>query len=393
MARQVSSPLDWIDAELERLDGASLRRRLATRQGRQGPLIQLDGQQLLNFGSNDYLSLAGDPRLAEAVSAAAQEEGWGAGASPLILGHGASHQRLEKRLARFEGTEAALLFSTGFAANVAAITALAERGDAIFADQLNHASLIDGCRLSRADVHVYPHGDMRQLAELLAKQTSYRRRLVVSDSLFSMDGDAAPLAKLAELAARHNCMLLLDEAHATGVFGPRGRGLAEEAGIHDQVHIHIGTLSKAVGCSGGFVCGSQALIDWMVNRARPYIFSTAPPPASSAAALCALDIIETEPQRRRTLLTRAAELRGQLLLRGWKIGGSISQVIPLIVGDAERALALAAQLRRQGIFVPPIRPPSVSFGQSLLRISLTYGHTSEMVERLLAALDKAPRSE
>lgn len=380
-------PLGWIKAELARLDDLSLRRRLATRRGRQGASIELDGRELVNFGSNDYLGLAGDPRLAAAVNIAAATEGWGSGASPLILGHGESHDRLERRLAEFEGTEAALIFSSGFAANLAAVTALVERGDAVFADQLNHASLIDGCRLSRADIHVYPHGDVAQLDDLLRRQAGYRRRLIVSDSLFSMDGDAAPLAELADLAVRHGAMLMLDEAHATGVFGSRGTGLAEDRGVQGRVHVHVGTLSKALGCAGGFVCGSRELIDWLVNRARPYIFSTAAPPATSAAALAALEIVEGEPWRRQTLLATAAELRSSLVARGWNIGASSSQIIPLIVGEPDRALAIAARLRKEGLFVPAIRPPSVPVGRALLRISLTSGHTPEVIERLLRALD------
>lgn len=381
-----SDPLFWIEADLARLDAGSLRRKLATRSGRQGPMICLDGRELVNFGSNDYLSLAGDPRLADAVTRAAAVEGWGAGASPLILGHGASHARLEQRLAEFERTEAALVFSSGFAANVAAVTALVERGDAVFADEWNHASLIDGCRLSRAEIHVYPHGDWRRLEELLREQSGYRRRLIVSDSLFSMEGDAAPLVELADLAPRHAAMLMLDEAHATGVFGARGTGLAEAAGIQDRVDVHVGTLSKALGCSGGFVCGSRDLIDWLVNRARPYIFSTAAPPAASAAAIAALEIVSSEPQRRSELLAKAADLRQRLQAAGWDIGGSTSQIVPVIVGEANATLQLAARLREQGLFVPAIRPPSVPPGRSLLRISLSYGHTPEMLDRLLAAL-------
>ena len=234
---------------------------------------------------------------------------------------------------------------------------------------------------------LYPHGEVQQLDDLLRRQTGYRRRLIVSDSLFSMDGDAAPLAELAELSQRHGAMLMLDEAHATGVFGSRGTGLAEERGVQDRVHVHIGTLSKALGCAGGFVCGSRELIDWLVNRARPYIFSTAAPPATSAAALAALDIVESEPWRRQNLLAMAAELRSSLV--GARLGHRREQQSdhPTDRRRARPALAIAATLRDNGLFVPAIRPPSVPVGRALLRISLSSGHTPEMIARLLHALD------
>jgi len=353
--------------------------------------VEIDGRQLLNFGSNDYLGLAADPRLAEAAARTARDEGWGTGASPLLAGRSAAHRVLEERLAEFEGTEAALVFSSGFAANSGVVAALAERGDAIFADQLNHASLIDGCRLSRAEVHVYPHSDADRLEELLRGAGKYRRRLIVSDSLFSMDGDAAPLERLCELAERYDAMLLLDEAHATGVFGAAGRGLAEAAGVEDRVAVRIGTLSKALGSIGGFIAGSRSLVDWLVNRARPYVFSTAPPAACCAAAAAALEIVAAEPWRRETLLANAAALRNALAMRGWNIGHGASQIVPAIVGGAADAIALSERLRDAGLYVPAIRPPSVPEGESRLRISLTANHAPAMIDGLIAAL--GPRSD
>lgn len=379
-------PLAWLDPALAGIDDRDLRRRLTTHSGPQGPLLAVGGRELINFGSNDYLSLAADRRLAEAAREACLREGWGAGASPLVVGHAESHRKLEQALAEFEGTEAALLFSSGFAANLGAVAALVDRGDVVFADELNHASLIDGCRLSRADIHVYPHGDWQKLEELLRQDTGLRRRLIVSDSLFSMQGDLAPLAELAGLAERFGAMLLVDEAHATGVFGCRGRGVAEHLGVEDRVHVRVGTLSKGLGCHGGFVSGSRKLIDWLINRARPYVFSTAPPPANSAAALAALDIVRAEPQRGRDLLTRAAALRAELQAQGWNIGRSQSQIIPVVVGESARALELASALRGRGLFVPAIRPPSVPEGQACLRISLAWGHTPAMIRQLTDAL-------
>ena len=381
------NPLSWIDDELDDLERRNLRRRPLTRQGRQSVRILVEGRELISYGSNDYLGLAADPRLARAVIGALEREGWGSGASPLITGHSTLHQRLEERLAEFEGVEAALVFPSGFAANAGTIAALVGSGDAVYCDRKNHASLLDGCRLSRADVRVYPHGDSRQLAALLAKSSRYRRRLIVTDGLFSMDGDLAPLAESAELAERYDAMMLVDEAHATGVFGKHGRGVTEHLGVDNLVHVRVGTLSKALGCVGGFVAGSRSLIEWLVNRARPYVFSTASPAATAAAALVAIDILRDEPQRRRDLLVRSQKLREELTGQGWKIGSSASQIIPLVVGHAERAIRLSAALRDRGLFVPAIRPPTVPDGEACLRISLTAGHTEEMVVALLGALE------
>ena len=379
-------PLAWLDEELAALDAEHLRRTLHERQGSQGPTIVVDGQTLINFGSNDYLGLAGDARLVEAAVAAAREEGWGSGASPLVIGRSARQAELERRLAEFEGTEGALVFPSGFAANQATIAALVGRGDVVFGDQLNHASLIDGCRLSRADVLVYPHGDLAQLEEQLRASEDCRRRLIVTDSLFSMDGDLAPLVELAELAKRYRAMLLVDEAHATGVFGLHGRGVCEHLQIDHAISVRIGTLSKALGSSGGFVAGSRTLVDWLTNKARAYVFSTAPPAATCAAALAALDLVEREPERRIGLLATADGLRRVLKEQGWNVAGSASQIIPVIVGDAERATALQALLAERGIFVPAIRPPSVPPGTSRLRISLSAAHTPEMLAKLVEAL-------
>jgi 8-amino-7-oxononanoate synthase len=380
------NPLSWIDDELAALERQHLLRRVISREGPQAARFSIDSRTLVNFGSNDYLALAADPRLAHAVTNAVAAEGWGSGASPLITGHAALHRRLEDRLAAFEETEAALLFSSGFAANSGTIAALVGPGDVVYCDAKNHASLFDGCRLSRADVRVYPHGDVAKLAALLDGSKQHRRRLIVTDTLFSMDGDLAPLIELADLAERFDAMLMVDEAHATGVFGLHGRGVAEQLVVEDRIHVRVGTLSKALGCIGGFVAGSHSLIEWLVNRARPYVFSTAAPAAMSAAAIAALDIVKKEPQRRESLLARADLLRKMLAELGWNTGQSASQIIPLVVGDPERAVSLSLQLRERGLFVPAIRPPTVPEGEACLRISLTAGHTEEMVAALLQNL-------
>lgn len=395
MKRFKHDPLSWIDDELTALDRRHLRRALATHGGPQGAILSVGGQELINFGSNDYLGLAADARLAAAASLAAIDQGCGAGASPLITGHTGALAHLETRLAEFEGTEAALVFSSGYAANLGTIPALVERGDAIFADQKNHASMIDGCRLSHAAAHIYPHGDWRQLERLLAESAgSFRRRLIVTESVFSMDGDVAPLAELVELAERHQCILLVDEAHATGVLGPTGRGLCEALALEDRVHVRIGTLSKALGCAGGFVCGSSELIQWLVNRSRPYIFSTALAPPLAAAAVAALGIVRDEPWRRTQLAQRADDLRSALARQGWSVGGSQTQIIPLVVGEPATAVELSARLRELGMLAPAIRPPSVPAGESLLRISLSLAHDEAMIAQLVRALSAlAPGSK
>ncbi len=384
-------PLRWIDDALGDLDRSGLRRRLAVRSAAQCARVVLDGRELINFGSNDYLGLASDGRLIEAARIASEREGWGGGASPLVSGRGESHAVLERRLAVFEGAEAALVFPSGFAANAGVVPALADEGDAIFGDAKNHASLIDGCRLSKASRFVYPHRDCAALEAMLRDGGRFRRRLIVTDSLFSMDGDLAPLVDIAEIAKRYDAMLMVDEAHATGVFGSSGCGVVEHFAVgcpalKERVHVRMGTLSKALGSGGGFVCGTQALIDWLANRARTYVFSTAQPPATSAAAIAALDIVESEPNRRESLLRNAASLRARLREDGWNTGDSESQIIPIIIGNADRTMRLTASLREAGFFVPGIRPPSVPEGESLLRLSLCYHHTAEMIGGLTEAL-------
>ncbi len=379
-------PLDWIDDALADLDHRGLRRTLTARRGPQrGDRIEIGGQSLVNFGSNDYLGLAADPRIAAAVRAAVDEYGWGSGASPLVTGRSELQAKLERKLADFEGTEAALLFSTGYAANVGTITALVGKGDAVYSDELNHASIIDGCRLSGATVHVYRHCDVDHLHELMSGGR-FRRRLIATDGLFSMHGDCAPLPGLAELATEFGAMFMVDEAHATGVFGSHGRGISEVQGIEDLVQIRVGTLSKALGSQGGFVVGSQRLIDWIANRARPYVFSTAAPAALAAAGIAALQIAGAEPHRWTRLLDLTVELNRRLLEGEAVQLPTLTQIIPVILGDADRTMTAAAELRQRGFFVPAIRPPSVPQGQSLLRISVTCMHTEQQIEDLASAL-------
>lgn len=380
------NPLSWIDDQLAALAEQDLLRDVPAPLPRQGATVEHNGQRLVNFASNDYLGLAADQRLVDAAIEACRSGGLGQAASPLICGRSTYHEALERRLAQFEGVEAALVFPSGFAANMGTIPALVDRGDAVYGDAKNHASLIDGCRLSHAKRFVYPHNDVGRLAELLRDGARFRRRLIVTDSLFSMDGDLAPLAELAELAERYDAMLMVDEAHATGVFGHHGRGVAEHLGVDHAVDVRMGTLSKALGAAGGFVAGSQSLIRWLANRARSYVFSTAHPASIAAAAIAALDVVEQEPGRRTRLLQSAAQLRAQLAAQGWNIAASASQIIPIVVGSPGEVVRLSTELRTRGYWLPAIRPPSVPPGESLLRLSHTSAHTPEMIEGLVAAL-------
>ena len=387
-AAALPEALAWIDEGLEALRRDGLERPRRVRTGRQGRVVDLDGASLVNFGSNDYLGLAGDVRLTKAASRAACAEGFGAGASPLVSGHSATHAALEAALASLLGTGDALLFPSGFAANAATVATLVGPGDLIASDERNHASIIDGCRLSRAGIAVFPHRDPAAVDRLLTASAA-RRKLIVTDSLFSMDGTLAPLADLAEVARRHGAILLVDEAHATGVFGQRGSGLVEETGTADGVHVRVGTLSKALGAAGGFVAGHPRLIEWLRHSARAWIFSTAHPPAVAGAALAAIDLLAAEPHRRIELLQRAAAFRARLAAARLDIAGASAQIVPVVVGTPAAATGLAARLAAAGLFVPAIRPPSVPAGGSLVRASLTWLHGEGDLDRLATALEGA----
>jgi 8-amino-7-oxononanoate synthase len=385
IAVPLPEPLGWIADDLAALRAADLERPHRVRTGRQGREVRLDGRTLVNFGANDYLGYSGDVRLTKAAAKAACAEGFGAGASPLVSGHSVAHELLERSIADLLEVDAALSFPSGFAANTATIAALVGPEDFVASDARNHASIIDGCRLSRAAVGIYPHRDVAALDGLLSRAASARRRLVVTDTLFSMDGTIAPLADLCAVARKHGAVLMVDEAHATGVFGGRGGGLVEEAGCADGVHVRVGTLSKAIGAAGGFVAGHADLIHWLRHKARAWIFSTAHPPAVAAAAARGIALLAEEPHRRRELLAAAATFRAALAAAGVAAAGR-GQIVPIVVGTADRAVAVAARLAEAGLFVPAIRPPSVADGGSLVRVSLAWHHTADDRDRLLAAL-------
>ena len=385
-----SSPLSWIDERLEQIDAQHLRRFLKERGSAQAAKVVIDGKSVVNFSSNDYLGIANDPRLIQAANEAAEKFGWGSGASPLITGHSELHRQLEEALATFEQTEAALLFPTGYAANIGTITALADEDTIIFSDAKNHASIIDGCRLSGGTIRVYEHGDCdhleSQLKEFSDRRTAKQKFLIVTDGLFSMDGDLAPLRELTRIAESYNAMLMVDEAHATGVLGSSGRGTCEHFGIQSDCIIKVGTLSKALGSFGGFVCGPRKLVDWLVNRSRTLIFSTAAPAAVCAAGLAALKIVQEEPERREHLAKLSGDLRERLITEGFRVGHSETQIIPVMLEDPARTMRVSGDLRSAGYLVPGIRPPSVPKGESLLRISLSHDHTEAMVSGLVDAM-------
>jgi 8-amino-7-oxononanoate synthase len=381
--------------ELEALRARSLDRHLREISSAQKSEVKIAGRRLINFSSNDYLGLAYDPRLRKAATSAIDEFGVGAGASRLITGNLCPHLRLERALAKWKGTEASLCFSSGYAAALGTIPALVGKDDVILLDKLCHASLIDGAKLSGAVLRVFPHnhvGKLESHLEWARREHPGRRVLVITESVFSMDGDRAPLCELVELKKRFGALLMLDEAHAVGVIGSNGRGLASAENLNDEVDVQMGTLSKALGASGGYICGSRTLIEWLINRARAFIYSTAPPPAIAAAALAAVDFLASpEGEERRLLLWERIRLMQQLLPRAGLKGenvAALSAIFPLIVGDEKAALDLAAALQGEGFLVPAIRYPTVPKGAARLRITVTAAHQEDHVRSLCKAIKR-----
>ena len=369
------------DAELAELDTLALRRRRHVVDSPCAPQLVVDGRPVLAFCSNDYLGLANDPALVAAAQEGARLYGIGSSASPLINGHMTPHAALERRLAEFTGMERALLFSTGYMANLGIVPALVGRGDAIFCDRLNHASLIDAARLSRSELNIYPHLDLAALERDLAASKA-RRKVVITESVFSMDGDLAPLPDLLVLAELHDTWLLVDDAHGFGLLGPQGRGAAAHFGLASPRLIYMGTLGKAAGAAGAFVAGSENAIEWILQTGRTYIFSTAEPALIAHTLLKSVDLIEQGNERRRHLAGLIALLQSSLKLKRWRLLPSETAIQPLLIGENAETMDVASRLFARGIWVPGIRPPTVPAGTARLRITLSAAHTEAHVARL-----------
>ncbi|MDQ3677250.1 MAG: 8-amino-7-oxononanoate synthase, partial [Actinomycetota bacterium] len=377
-----------IQARLAELSELGLYRTTRLVSGPQGPRVVLDGKPVLLLCSNNYLGLADHPRVQEAAAEAAARWGVGAGSSRLVSGTMTVHRRLEQRLAAFKRTEAALLFGSGYLANLGVVSALSRAGEVIFSDELNHASIIDGCRLSRAQTFVYAHNDTEHLAWGLA-QAGDRSAVIVTESVFSMDGDLAPLVEIADLARRHDVRLVVDEAHATGCLGPGGRGAVADAELAGEIDVVIGTLGKALGAYGAFAACSDELARFLTNTARPLIFSTAPPPPAIAGALAALELLEEQPRRVERLRANAEVLRAELAREGFDVAGSTSQIVPLIVGEAQTAMRVCDAALEGGVFAQAIRPPTVAPGTSRLRLAVMASHTKEELREAARVLGRA----
>jgi 8-amino-7-oxononanoate synthase len=384
-----------IAERLTELEGLGLSRRLRLVSGPQGPTVLLDGKPVLLLCSNNYLGLADHPRVREAAAEAAMRWGAGAGASRLISGTMTIHRRLEERLASFARSEACLLFGSGYLANLGVIGALAGRGDTVFSDELNHASIVDGCRLSRAEVVVYRHLDVEHLEWSMRHHGERRdgqsRRLIVTDSVFSMDGHVAPLHAIVEIARAHDARVAVDEAHATGTLGPDGRGAIAQAGLEGEVDVLIGTLGKALGAYGAYVCADAEMVRYLINTARSLIFSTAPAPPAVAAALAALDLLQERPHRVQRLHANARALRRALAAEGFPVAQDDMPVVPLVLGDEGDAMRMCQQAIEDGVFAQAIRPPTVPAGTSRLRLTAMASHTAGDMAKAAGVLAAAAR--
>ena len=386
--------------EIEGIRAAGLYRELRRVDSAQGPHITIGDREYLNFSSNDYLGFANHPLLKEAAIRGVEKYGAGSGASRLICGSLGAHHELEEALAAFKGTEAALTFSTGYAAALGTVCSLAGKDDVIIVDKLIHASIVDAARLSGAKIRVFKHNDLDDMEEKLKwaaqvqgprskVQGRESRAMVVTESVFSMDGDLALLRDIVELKDRYGAWLMVDEAHATGLFGEHRRGLAEACELAERIEIHMGTLGKAIGASGGYICGSRALVDLLVNRARSFIFSTAPAPATAAAAKAGLELIQSvEGEERRVRLWSIIDALKNALTGQWKLPVVQSAIIPLMIGDETKAVEIAAELRKRGVFIPAIRYPTVGRGKARLRLTLTAAHSAGDLRELVTVLSE-----
>jgi 8-amino-7-oxononanoate synthase len=382
-----------LQRELDSLKAEGLYRWLRQVDGSQGSRIHVDGREVIHFAGSDYLGLACHPRLKQAACQATLRYGCGVAAARLISGNHDLYPQLEERLARFKQAESALLFSTGYQANLGVISALMDSQDVVFSDALNHASIVDGCRLSRAQVRIFPHNDLAALERLLERERSAGRRLIVVDGLYSMDGDIAPLEEIVGLAERYDCMAMVDDSHGTGVLGETGRGTAEATGVLGRIDIETGSLAKALGSFGAYVVGRRTIIEYLINRSRPFIFTCALPPAVLATVIEALTIVEQEPERRRQLWDNARHMRAGLREIGFdEVNPGGTQIIPLMVGEPERTMQFCRELLDRGIFAQGIRYPSVPRGTERIRLTVTASHSKTDLDAALTALTEAGRA-
>ncbi len=378
----------FLNTTLQELSERGLRRKVRTLEGSQGREIIVDGRKLLNFCSNNYLGLADDPRLGAAAAASIAAEGFGSGASRLVCGNMSSHRRLEEKIAAFKGTPRALLFSTGYMANVGIISSLYNRGDMIFSDKLNHASIIDGILLSGAEYKRYAHADMESLEAMLKTAAATVKKLIITDSVFSMDGDIAPLPAIVALAKKYGCAVMVDEAHGFGVLGKNGKGAVEHFGLEGQIDIQMGTFSKAAGSFGAYCCGTNELIDFLINKARSFIYTTGLPPSVAAATLQSIEIIEQEPQRRAMLWQNTEFVLKALKDLGFDTLNTQTPIIPIVVKDPQMSVRFSEKLFAERIFVSAIRPPTVPANTARLRVTVMATHTQDDLHQFLSSVKK-----
>ena len=391
-AAPAANPLAFLDETLDQLRAEGLYRRLRVLEGEQAHTSRFDGKEVINLSSNNYLGLTTHPALREAAIRAVRDLGAGSGSVRTIAGTMELHLELERRIAAFKHTEAAVVFQSGFAANAGTVAAILGKEDLILSDELNHASIIDGARLSRAAIKVFPHRDTAALGRLLEETASVKRRLVITDGVFSMEGDIAPLREIAALAREHGAIMMVDDAHSSGVLGRNGRGTIDHFDLHGQVDIQVGTLSKAIGVLGGYVCGSKNLIEFLYHRARPFLFSTSHPPAVAAACLAALDVLEREPERIKRLWSNTKRFKAGLARLGFDTGSSETPITPILVGEADTAMKLSDRAFERGVFAQGIGFPTVAKGKARLRTIVTATHTDEELDRAVEILGDAARS-
>ncbi|MHB1133260.1 MAG: glycine C-acetyltransferase [Chloroflexota bacterium] len=380
-----SDPLAFLNDDLQALKDQGLYFQVRVLESEQGPVATIDGKRVVNLASNNYLGLTSHPRLREAAIQAIRDFGVGSGAVRTIIGTMSLHEELERRLAEFKHTEACLVFQSGFTANTGVIPALVGEGDVIVSDELNHASIIDGCRLTKATRVVYKHKDVADLKQRLEEARGARRVLVITDGIFSMDGDIAPLDKIVETAEPFGAIVMVDDAHASGVLGRNGRGSVDHFGLHGRVHVQVGTLSKAIGALGGYIAGSRALREWLIQRGRPYLFSTSHPPSVAATCLAALDVLQEEPELIERLWENTRYFKAALARLGFDTGISDTPITPVIVGESERALRLSARLFEEGVFAQAIVYPTVARDRARVRTIVTATHTRADLDRALEA--------